>query len=337
MKKRITFNMQILKKLKTEFNYRLHLDWKKGDFGCIEFDNGVKHYITRGDIRVNRIGPYMLAGNKHYTDAFLKKNKYPIIKSDVFYSEDYCADNGIDKGIVEAIQFGNKLSYPLIVKPNEGLQGNGVERVDDEKSLKKALFKLFKNYDKVLVQKFFTGDDYRILVYNNKFISAYRRMPLTVTGDGGSNIQELLDERIVEYQDSSRKFALDIQKIKSVLKRQKKSLKTIPERGERVCLLDNANLSAGGYAEDVSDIIHDDYKTAAIKAAADLGLRLCGVDLMVKGDITKKPKKNMWYFLELNASPGFHNFSELNIKAYTRIEKLYKQILKDIKSKKLGF
>lgn len=336
MKKRTTFTMTILKKLAKEFGYKLVFDWNSGDFGCMEFDSGVKHYFSRVDIRVNRIGPYLLARNKYYTDVFLKKNKYPVVPSEIFFSESYCRDNNTDKGLDKAIIFAQKKQYPLIVKPNEGLQGNGVQRVENEKELRKALLRLFKDYNKALVQKFALGDDYRVVVYNNKFISAYRRLPLTVIGDGGSTVGELLDERILEYKDSGRKFVLEMQKIKSVLRRNKITLNSVIKRGEKLRLLDNANLSAGGYAEDVSDQIHEEYRQMAINASSDLGLRLSGVDFMIQGDISKKPKKNNWYFLELNASPGFHNFSELNKKAYERIEKLYRRIIKDIKNKKLG-
>ena len=266
----------------------------------------------------------------------MKKHSYSIVKSDVFFSESYCRTYNSNKGIDAAYSFAERISYPVIVKPNTGLHGNGVQRVDSKNELRKALLNLFKDNEKVIVQKFVKGDDYRIVVYNGTFISAYKRVPLTIIGDGGSTIQEILDERIAEYHDSGRKFVLDMNKLKAVLKRQKLTLRSVPKRGETLRLLDNANLSAGGYAEDVSDIIHPEYKQYAIHASRDLGLRLSGVDLMVQGNIADKPKKGKWYFLELNASPGFHNFSELNEKAYQRIEKLYRKILKDIQTKKLG-
>lgn len=331
MKKRITFTMVLLKKLQKELGFKTVLDRDHGDFGYLDFDNGVRHYVTRGDLRINRTGPHFVAGSKYYTDLFLKKHRYPIVESDVFFSESYCRENNFDKGMDKALSYAQKISYPIIIKPNNGMHGTGVQRVDNDTELKKGLRNLFKDYEKVIVQKFVLGHDYRIVVYAGKFVSAYRRVPLSVVGDGGSQIQDLLDERLFEYQETGRKFTLELHKIKAVLRRNKLKLSSIPKRGETIQLLDNANLSAGGYAEDVTDIMHSEYIQLAEKASIDMGLRLSGVDMMIQGDVSKKPKKNYFFFLELNASPGFHNYSELSEKAYTRIEKLFKRILKDIK------
>jgi len=73
-------------------------------------------------------------------------------------------------------------------------------------------------------------------------------------------------------------------------------------RGQRVYLLDNANLSSGGDAVDVTETIHPGFKKIAVRLTRDMGLRICGVDLMVDGNITGKP--STYWILEVNAAPG---------------------------------
>jgi len=335
MKKRVYFLMKMLDRLKAEFGYQYIINRTNGDFGYIEFKNGRRHYVTRGDIRVNRTGPHLLAGDKYYTDTFLKKHGYPVVKSELFYSESFCRDHNVDKGLEAGIAFADTLGYPTIVKPNEGLHGNGVQKVTTERELRRAMLRLFKDNEKVLVQRFAKGDDYRVVVYDGGFVSAYRRVPLTIVGNGTSSIEELIRNKVDEYAKASRRLTLELDKMKLVLKRQGLNFKSVPAKGEAIRLLDNANLSAGGYAEDVSNIIHKDYKKIAINAARDLGLRLSGVDLMVQSDITEAPKKGKWFFLELNASPGFDSYARLSDQAYQRIEKLFKKILKDIEKGKI--
>ena len=46
----------------------------------------------------------------------------------------------------------------------------------------------------IIVEKFITGEDYRLLVINNVLVAAAKRTPAHVIGDGKSSIQELIDE-----------------------------------------------------------------------------------------------------------------------------------------------
>ena len=52
--------------------------------------------------------------------------------------------------------------------------------------------KQYGNY--VIVERFITGFDFRVLVINYKFICAALRTPAAVTGDGKHSVQWLIDE-----------------------------------------------------------------------------------------------------------------------------------------------
>jgi D-alanine-D-alanine ligase-like ATP-grasp enzyme len=328
--------MRTLSQLSKEMGFKYHIHKQHDEYGYLEFDNGVRHYVSRLDIKVNMLGPHEIAKDKYHTDKFLKKFGYPVIPSELFFSEVFRAIYGYyDRGLEDALEYAQKINYPVIVKPNNGLQGNDVHKVYNEKQLKRALFRVFKKYDKVLVQKFAQGSDYRIIVYDGKFISAYRRNPLTVTGDGERSVLQILEDLQLQAIQENRSVKFDLDSIKTVLRRKKKRITSILKEGETITLLDNANLSTGGYAEDVTKEIHSSYVDMATSVAKDLNLRLSGIDLMVQGDISKEAKKGKWFFLEVNSSPGFDWYSRLGKVQHERVLKLFRKIITDIKNKEI--
>ena len=64
------------------------------------------------------------------------------------------------------------------------------------------------------------------------------------------------------------------------LREQGFSKESIPNDGQLVLLRRNANLSTGGTAEDVTDLVHPDTVRLAIDAVRVVGLDIAGVDIM---------------------------------------------------------
>ena len=102
----------------------------------------------------------------------------------------------------------------------------------------------------------------------------------------------------------------------------------MPTKGQQVFLLDNANLSTGGDSVDVIDHLHSEFKKIAINLTRDMGLRLCGVDLMVQGEISKKPEK--YWILEINAAPGLDHYAKMGKTQQKIVENLYLEVLKHL-------
>nr|AIA17173.1 RimK-like ATP-grasp domain protein [uncultured bacterium] len=198
----------------------------------------------------------------------------------------------------------------------------------DEKQLKAALKEIFLDDRVVLVQDLVPGKDYRIVVLDNQIISVYQRIPLNVVGDGRSSIKQLLAKKQKGFIASSRdtRINLDDPRIKNKLRHQGRSLVTVLARGEQIFLLDNANLSSGGDAVDVTDKIHQDFKKMAITLTKDMGLRLCGVDIMVDGSIDKPAKK--YWVLEVNAAPGLDHYVQTGKSQRKIVEDMYLKVLK---------
>jgi len=112
------------------------------------------------------------------------------------------------------------------------------------------------------------------------------------------------------------------------LQHQKLSFQSVLGKSQQVFLLDNANLSTGGDSVDVSDKVHPLFKEIAIRLTHDMGLRLCGVDFMIEGDITKQPKK--YWILEINSAPGLDHYAKIGEAQEKIVENLYLEVLKHL-------
>src|SRR3546814_2897767 len=74
--------------------------------------------------------------------------------------------------------------------------------------------------------------------------------------------------------------------------------------GEIVYLRSTANLSTGGTATDVTDIIHPDNRDMAVRAVRAIGLDVGGVDFITP-NIAESYKSIGGAICEVNAAPGF--------------------------------
>ncbi len=332
MQKRKSFLTHILKELSRELDFQYVLSPQKDMFGYIEFPNKVRHFVSRFDIRINPTASHFIANDKDYTDYFLKKFHYPVVRGKFFF---YGEDTSLRKLSEEALSFAQKISFPVVIKPNKSAHGIGFSVVEKASDFKKVFKKRLLEYQQVLVQEFIQGEDYRLIIYRGKCIAAYQRIPFRIQGDGVHTLEFLIEEQRAKAEKQQRRFDVSLEDVQVFLKKQKMRLSFIPQKGVPIQVLPNANISSGGSALDVSEYLHRDYKRAAMNAVRDMNLNLCGVDLIIQGDISQKPKQGKWKFLELNASPGFRGYASLGEKQYQIIMHLFRDILSDIEKKKI--
>ena len=295
----------------------------------IVFKNGRKRYVRYSSIDLNPLGASEIAKDKDYANFFMKKLGYPTIPGKTFFSDRWGKAIGAKhRDLHAAFRYAKQLGFPVIVKPNGGSQGSGVAKAYNRKEFVRAM-KFAFDWDRVvLVQRPVVGKDYRIVVLDDKVISAYERVPLNVTGDGRRTVRELLLAKQREFIKSGRDTKIDMRdpRIKEKLRREGRSFGYVPEQGENVLLLDNANLSSGGDAKDVTKTMHVKFRALAVRLTRDMGLRLCGVDLMVRGDIAQPPKK--YWVLEVNAAPGLDHYVSGGKVQEATVRKMYLKILK---------
>jgi D-alanine-D-alanine ligase-like ATP-grasp enzyme len=319
----------LLKKLGREIGARVLIEPEWGVVGQITFAGGRKSYFRYNTLDLNPVGASDIAKDKDYAAFFMKKMGYPVPIGRAFASPTWAAAIGSKKSNTAALQYAKRVGYPVVVKPNSGSQGFGVAVVHSEEELRRALSYVFKSDKVALVQKPVRGRDYRIVVLDGKIISAYERIPLSVAGDGATSIAGLLKKKQRQFVSEKRDtwIALDDPRIRAKLKMQGLRISSVPPRGVTIYLLDNANLSTGGDAIDVTNQLHSGYAKIAAQLTRDMGLRLCGVDIMT-ADITTTPKK--YCVLEINAGPGLDHYVRTGAAQKKIVEDMYRMVLKSL-------
>jgi D-alanine-D-alanine ligase-like ATP-grasp enzyme len=335
-KKSVPMLGQILKKIAPRLGATVLLEPEWGLVGQIILKNGRHTYFKYNTLDLNPVGSSDIAKDKDYANFFMKSMGYPIVPGGkTFYSDEWAKAIGVaHRDIDAAYLYAEKLGFPVIVKPNSGSQGFGVALVHTKRELYKALRTIFKSDRIVLIQQPVQGKDYRIVVLDNKIISAYERIPLNVTGDGKSTVLQLLKKKQRQFVAAGRDTQIDIEdsRIGARLKRQGLTLASVPPKHLKVFLLDNANLSTGGDSIDVTNGVHPEFEKMAINLTKDMGLRLSGVDIMVDGDISEKPNK--YWILEINAGPGLDHYAKTGKEQQKIVEDLYFVALKHLDSTK---
>ncbi len=318
----------LLKKLAREIGATVLTEPEWGVVGQITFKSGRKSYFRYNTLDLNPVGASDIAKDKDYAAFFMKKMGYPTPRGRAFYSKEWAEAIGSSLTPSAARSYAKKVGYPLIVKPNSGSQGTNVALVHSEKDFVHALTTVFKHDKVALVQKPAPGRDYRIVVLDDEIISAYERIALNVTGDGTHTIAQLLQKKQRSFVLSKRDTLIksDDPRIRAKLKTQKLRLSSRLQRGQTVFLLDNANLSTGGDAVDVTDSLHASFKKMAMRLTRDMGLRLCGVDIMT-ADITKPGK---FCVLEINAGPGLDHYVKTGPAQKKLVENMYRTVLKSL-------
>ncbi|PRC91246.1 cyanophycin synthetase [Solimicrobium silvestre] len=202
-----------------------------------------------------------------------------------------------------------EIGLPVVVKPKDGNQGKGVTvNITTREQLDAAFLAASEFRDDILVERYLPGSDFRLLVIGNKLIAAARRDPPQVVGDGVKTVKQLVDhvnldpKRGSGHATSLTKIRIDDIALAS-LSSQGFNAESIPPKGRRVNLRNNANLSTGGSATDVTDDVHPEVAARAVAAAQMVGLDICGVDL-VCDSVLKPIEEQHGGIVEVNAAPG---------------------------------
>jgi cyanophycin synthetase len=202
-----------------------------------------------------------------------------------------------------------EIGGPVVVKPQDGNQGKGVAvNLETREQVLAAYAAASEFSDSILVERYLSGHDFRMLVIGDRLIAAARRDPPQVFGDGKRTVRQLVDEvnkdpkRGTGHATSLTKIRFDDIAL-ATLAKQGFDAESVPAKGVRVVLRNNANLSTGGTATDVTDDVHPDMASSAVAAAQMVGLDICGIDVIC--DSVLKPLEDQGGgMVEVNAAPG---------------------------------
>jgi cyanophycin synthetase len=210
----------------------------------------------------------------------------------------------------DAVSAAERIGYPVVVKPYNANHGRGISIHLTTADQVRAAFEIAREHSRsVIVESFITGEDHRMLVINGELVAVAKRVPGHVVGDGIHTIEQLMDEvnqdprRGVGHEKALTRLVFDHQ-AEALLAAKGYSRETVPASGERVFLRSTGNLSTGGTATDMTDLVHPDNIEMAVRAVKAIGLDVGGVDFL-STDITESYKEVGGAICEVNAAPGF--------------------------------
>ncbi len=239
-----------------------------------------------------------IASDKEETNQILGDLGLPVARQRLVYSEE---------GAAKAAE---RIGYPVVVKPLNANHGRGCStNLERPQQVRVAYTNARKHSRSVLVESFIRGFDHRMLVVNGELVAVAQRVPGHVVGDGAHTVEELVDitnedpRRGVGHEKVLTKLEFDHQ-AKRLMKQAGLRPDSVPKKDEIVWLRTTGNLSTGGTATDVTDIVHPDNRQMAIRAAEAIGLDVAGVDFLTT-DISKSYAETGGAICEVNAAPGF--------------------------------
>ena len=299
--------------------------------GQITFRNGRKTLFHGSSFAINPQAAAEVARDKGYTSFFLKTLGYRVPEGQTFFSDAMNRRLTLKRDLGEGFAYAKSLGLPVIVKPNDLSQGRLVAKVYNRREFYTHTRRVLRETDVFKVERFYDGNDYRVVVLDDRVVAAYQRIPLRLVGDGRSTVGALVTAKQQALRAAKRPVILDAEGsvISMSLRRQKLSLTSVPAAGAVVRLLDSANLSGGADARDVSKVMHDDFHRLAVRVARDMELRFCGVDILTD-DLTRPLEE--YVILEVNGSPSLENYARIGDEQRETVDRTYLSILEAIEN-----
>ena len=265
----------------------------------VQFGHG--RYQQRIQATITGRTPYIsveLASDKEETNKILASLGLPVPRQQLVSSQ------------TDALKAARRLGGPVVLKPYNGNHGRGITiNISGDDEIRAAFDAAREHSRSVIVETFQPGDDHRLLVINGELVAATRRTPGHVVGDGRSTIAQLVEvvnqdpRRGVGHEKVLTRLELD-REANLMMERVGYDEASVPKDGEVVFLRSTANLSTGGTATDVTDVIHPDNRDMAVRAVRAIGLDVGGVDFITP-NIAESYKSIGGAICEVNAAPGF--------------------------------
>ncbi len=241
-----------------------------------------------------------IASDKEDTRALLESLGLPVPRQELVY------------GPSDAVRAARRIGYPVVTKPLNANHGRGVSIRLTEADQVETGFAHAQTHGTsraVLVESFVSGFDHRMLVVNGHLVAVAKRVPGHVVGDGEHTIEELVEivnqdpRRGVGHEKVLTRLEFDAQ-AERLMARAGYTAETVLPEGETFYLRSTANLSTGGTAIDLTDVVHPDNRDMAERAVRAVGLDVGGVDFLTD-DITQSWREVGGAIVEVNAAPGF--------------------------------
>lgn len=315
-------NIQILKRAARKFGY---------EYGYIDSPYSKAIYVTDGESNFisrskTKYGMYPinykfaehLVDDKAVTKRVLKKFGFRVIKGKPFYIRKPFTDSSPVKTkdtVQSAYAYAKKITYPVFVKPNSGSRGKHARIIFNETGFKKHISVMRQDgVVSFLVEKFTDRPEYRLFCVNGKVEFMYRKQRMKITGTGEHTIQELIRQKNI---------VPDKQYLSSLLKKEKKTMKSVLTTNQELMMQETGNISLGAVITEYRETVPKEIDKWVNRLYRTLGLEVFGVDVFSKGDWDEPAK---FLIIEINSSPAL---SGIYTKGYKeKAYKIWRKIMK---------
>ena len=233
-----------------------------------------------------------VAAEKNQTYYFLVERGLPV------------AQQALASSSESAVRAAERIGFPVIVKPLRANRGRGVRvNLRSAEEVRDAYAYAAETQSSVVVERYLVGDDYRLLVIGGKFVSAVKRLPPCVDGDGIHTLDELVAiANKVERRDGFFFDPISVDaEAQRVLAEQDCHPASVPKPGQRIFFRRSATPEST--TVDMTDLVHPDNQAVAVAAAQACLLDVAGVDFL-STDIAQSWKENGAGIVEVNAGPA---------------------------------
>jgi cyanophycin synthetase len=253
-------------------------------------------YCQGSDFEFENLIAARICGNKQLTSTILADNGFPVPEFATFSYKDYPS----------ALDFFQRLPKPVVVKPqlstahSRGVTTGIITLRDFERAF--ALAAVYRR--RVIVERFVTGQSYRILLLDGKVLSVVKRSPPHVVGDGQSTVRQLITKNEANSAVMWDK-AIDVD-LQHHLRSNQVNLDDIPKHDQLICLKNTATYNGWpNQIQEVTDKTHSDFIQCAKKINEVIRAKFCAIDIFTT-DISKPISQVGYTVNEVNTTPALN-------------------------------
>jgi glutathione synthase/RimK-type ligase-like ATP-grasp enzyme len=309
-----------------EIYSKYNFNYEKKDNSLIRNNN---EKIKRKDFNSKKCKSSII--NKINTINKFKEAKKIVIPfpNSIEYNRDIDNKNTIIKKLND-----NNIKYPIVIKPTNETQGNGVYvHIKSIDELFNYIDNKLSKYKILQIQQMLEGENYRVLFLNGEIIDILNRTVPYVIGDGNSTIKELIDKR-----NKDRKKGTETKIItENYIKEQgyNNINVSVPNTGKRIYITKTINYHNGGNNVHFPiNKVHKDTLNMFKYMMKYLDCNIGGIDYISK-DLTKSFKESKTDgIIEINNKPYYdmhirkNNEFLIANKIVTELDKYYNTVFK---------
>lgn len=305
------FFHKIIRELCSEMNIKmekLSYDWVVQ----LSKDGKVRH-ITRNHLDLNPQATGEIADDKYATYEVLKSQNVPVIEHMMVFNPSRRNKYISDEGVWSTVLSKFSKCGSLVVKPNNGFEGLGVELCHTLKETEAAIQNLFKTQGSVSICPYYDiKTEYRTFYLNGEILLIYGKTKPFVIGDGKLSLRELIeklnlpDKKIV--QDNLSMMDMDY----------------IPKDNEKINISWKHNLSGGATPTILEKgTLYNKIESLAMQAGKAMNIHFATIDII-------QTMEDELYVLEVNSGVCATIFTELVEDGYERIKDIYRKALQTL-------